>query len=115
MSSKKYRVNIEQTGDSWAAQIVRQVSKHKTHVSAEQTGFADQAEAQTWADGKLAEFIATQQTANTRQAEQRKESEEVKLQRSTRRAEKTEAAKLAQQQEQLDEELVDDSPLTSND
>ena len=104
MNSKKYHTNIEKTGDNWTAQVVRQVSKLKTHVSKQQDGFTDEAKAQTWADKALSEFVNTQQQANNRQGMQRKESEEIKRQRSERRAEKTEAAKVAKEEAPEDED-----------
>ena len=115
MSSKKYRINIEQSGETWTAQIVRQVSKLKMHVSKEQCGFADESDAQIWADSALTEYIGTQKKANARQAAQRKQSEEIKRERSSRRAEKTKAAKEAQKQAELDQAMVEnDTPSTSD-
>jgi len=94
MSSKKYHINVEQTDGRWTAQIVRQVSKQKTHISKQRDGFENQADAQLWANKALADFVNTQKLANVRQAEQRKESDEIKRQRSARRARKTAAERL---------------------
>jgi len=93
MSGKKYFTQIEQIDTHWTAQVVRRLSKHKTHVSKQQKGFASEADANSWAEAALKEFINTQQNANVRQGDQRKETEEMKRQRSARRAEKTEDAK----------------------
>lgn len=93
MNNKKYSSNIEQVGESWTAQIVRQVSKQKVHVSTQKDGFANEAKAQAWAAAKLEEFISTQKQANSRQGEQRRENEEMKRLRSERRSEKTKLTK----------------------
>lgn len=94
-SNKKYQRIIVQRGDTWTAQIVRQVSSKKTHVSKEQCDFTSEQEAMDWGEAALAEFTATQSSSNRRHAEQRKKNEELKRQRSSRRADKTAAAKEA--------------------
>lgn len=93
MSSKKYRSEIEQHGDSWTARITRQVTSRKSITSKQQDGFNTEPEAQAWVDATLPEFISTQQNANTRHDSSRKEQQEIKRQRSSRRAEKTESVK----------------------
>jgi len=93
MSSKKYQSEILQEGDNWTARITRQVTSRKSLISKQQDGFNSEAEASVWAAAALADFISTQKSANTRQTASRKNLEEVKRQRSSRRAEKTEAAK----------------------
>ncbi len=103
MSSKKYHTHVEQNGDHWTAQIVRQVTKHKTHVSKQQGDFSSEADANAWAEDALGEFVNKQQQANARQGSQRKETEEIRRQRSERRAEKTEIAKLNKEKEREQE------------
>lgn len=108
MTSKKYQINVEQTGELWTAQITRQVTSVKVHVSKEQADFKTQEQAQEWAEQALTEFVSTQQTANQRQGGSRKEAEETKRLRSARRADKTEAAKLAKE-DALNAEAMDEN------
>lgn len=108
MASKKYQTQVVQSNDTWTAQITRQVTSLKVHVSKEQADFKTQAQAQQWADEAIKEFISTQQSANQRQGSSRKESEETKRLRSARRAEKTEAAKVAKEAA-LNTEAMDDT------
>lgn len=89
MSSKKYQSEILQDGDSWTARITRQVTSRKSLVSKQQEAFTSEAEAQAWVETNMAEFISTQKNANSRQGSSRKDQQEIKLQRSSRRAEKT--------------------------
>ena len=91
--SKKYAVSVEQHEDAWKAQILRQVTSRKTAVSKQQDGFASREEAEQWGAEQLAEFTKVQSGSNVRHGEQRKTSSETKLQRSSRRAEKTALAK----------------------
>jgi hypothetical protein len=98
MASKKYQINVVQSNDTWTAQITRQVTSLKVHVSKEQSDFKTESEATAWADEALTEFVNTQKSANQRKGSSRKESEEVKRQRSARRSEKTEAVKLAKEE-----------------
>jgi len=102
MSSKKYQSEVLEENGQWLARINRRLSSRKSKVSKEQGGFSTEAEAQAWADETLTEFINTQQTANSRQGESRKQNDEVKRQRSNRRSEKTELAKQAKEQDALD-------------
>ena len=96
-ASSKYQSKLTQNGDIWHAQITRQVTSKKVHISKEQGGFQSEVEAQKWADENLAEFIGTQKTANQRQSDSRKLNEETKRLRSERRAIKTEEEKLAKE------------------
>lgn len=91
--SKKYAVSVEQHEDAWKAQILRQVTSRKTAVSKQQDGFASREEAEQWGTEQLQEFTKVQSGSNVRQGEARKTSTETKLQRSSRRAEKTALAK----------------------
>ncbi|MFT4634398.1 MAG: hypothetical protein ACI854_001098 [Arenicella sp.] len=106
MSSKKYQSEVLQDGDDWVARITRQVTSVKSLVSKQQDGFANQAEAQAWVETNMAEFINTQKSANSRQGGSRKDQEEVRRLRSSRRAEKTETAKNAKK----DAELAEQTP-----
>ena len=108
MASNKYQIQVEQSGDTWTAKITRQVTSRKVHVSKEQSDFKTEVEATEWADEALKEFVNTQKSANQRQGSSRKEFEEIKRQRSARRAEKTEAEKLAKE-EALNAEAMEDS------
>jgi len=93
MSSKKYQSEVLQDDDNWTARITRQVTSRKSIVSKQKEGFASEGDAQAWVEITMAEFISTQKKANSRQGSSRKEQEEIKRQRSSRRAEKTEIAK----------------------
>lgn len=108
MTSKKYQINVVQNNDTWTAQITRQITSRKVHVSKEQGDFKSESEANDWANSALKEFVSTQKTANQRQGSSRKETEETKRLRSARRAEKTEATKLAKE-EAMNAEAMDDS------
>lgn len=94
-TSKKYQAKVLREKNTWTAQITRQVSSNKIHVSKMQTDFETQEQAQQWADISLAKFINTQKTANMRQGDVRKQTEETRRQRSARRADKTAVEKLA--------------------
>jgi hypothetical protein len=109
--NKKYSANIETNGNTWTAQITRQITSRKTHVSKEQDGFASEQEAQEWAELQLAEFTKTQDTNNQRHSAQRKTNEEGRLQRSSRRAEKTLEAKnkKAEEERELAAQLEQDT------
>jgi len=93
MSSKKYQSKVSQEGGTWVAYITRQITSRKSIVSKKQDGFSSEAEAQTWVDSNLSEFINTQKKANSRQGTHRKDQDEIKRQRSSRRAQKTDFAK----------------------
>ena len=99
--NRKYDSKIEPSGTTWKAQIIRHITSKKTVVSKQQDGFSDQASAQQWAEQQLLEFTATLSTSNERHGQARKQTEEQRRQRSNRRAEKTDKAKL----EKLDREL----------
>jgi len=91
--NKKYSFKIEQHGSTWKAQIVRQATTKRTVLSKEQKGFASKTEATNWAELQLQEFTTTLDKSNQRHSEQRKHSQQVRLERSARRAEKTQQAK----------------------
>lgn len=90
---KKYSFTVEQHDDTWRAKIVRQVTSKKTVVSKMQEGFSSEADANDWAEKQLAEFTSTLSASNKRHSEQRKSDSQNRLQRSARRAEKTQSAK----------------------
>ncbi|MGK0376052.1 MAG: hypothetical protein ACJA2E_002541 [Arenicella sp.] len=104
MSSKKYQSEVLQEGDSWTARITRQITSRKSLVSKQQDGLASEAEANAWVETNMAEFISTQKSANSRQGGSRKDQEEIKRQRSSRRAEKTEVTKQAKKDAALTEQ-----------
>ena len=93
MSSKKYQSDVVQDGAQWTARITRQITSRKSIISKQQEGFSNEAEAVAWAETNLTDFISTQKNANSRQGSSRKDQQEVKRLRSSRRAEKTETAK----------------------
>lgn len=107
MSSKKYQSEVLQDGDSWTARITRQVTSRKSLVSKQQEGLASEAEAKAWVETNMAEFISTQKNANARQGDNRKEHEEIKRQRSSRRAEKTGIAKREKEKAELEKQSSD--------
>jgi len=92
-SKKKYQINIEKNKQNWVAQITRQVTSRKKIVTKQKEGFSTETEAQSWAEQTLAEFIQTQQKTNERQGANRRANENIKSDRSSRRAEKALAAK----------------------
>lgn len=110
MSSKKYQSEVIEQNGQWLARINRRLSSRTSKVSKEQGGFSSESDAQAWADDALSEFINTQQTANSRQGENRKLNNEIKQQRSSRRSEKTELAKQAKEQTALDNQNCDSEP-----
>lgn len=91
--SRKYAYNLVEEGSLWNAEITRQVSSKKTVVSKLKEGFKSESEAQDWAEQELLEFATTLGKSNQRHGEQRKHLEEVRRQRSNRRADKTLQAK----------------------
>jgi hypothetical protein len=101
MSSNKYQSEVVQDGDNWTARITRQITSRKSHVSKQQEGLASESEANAWVETNMAEFISIQKSANTRQGGNRKEQEEIKRQRSARRAEKTEITKRDKKESEL--------------
>ena len=70
---KKYTSQITQDGDSWKAEIIRQVTSRRTMVSKSQDGFASEAEAQIWAESELKMFMKKLSEHNKRHSEVRKE------------------------------------------
>ena len=91
--SRKYDYKIEQSDDTWSVQIIRKASKKNSVVSKEQGGFTNVKEAKAWAEEQLLEFSSTMAKSNQRHGEQRKENDEIKRQRSHRRAKKTQKRK----------------------
>ena len=53
---KKYSVQIVQNDNTWTAKIVRKVTTKRTKITKKQTGFASEAEANTWAETELKGF-----------------------------------------------------------
>lgn len=110
MSSKKYQGEVLEENGQWIARINRRLSSTTSKVSKQQSGFANETEAQAWADKELSEFVNTQKSANSRQGEQRKLNNEVKRQRSSRRSKKTELAKQSKEQAAVDNQSSDAEP-----
>jgi len=91
--NKKYSYNLEKKDQNWSAQIIRRASKNKTVVSKQQDDFNNENDAKTWAEEQLILFSSTMAISNQRHGEQRKANEEIKRERSQRRADKTQKAK----------------------
>ncbi len=102
--SKKYSLHISKVDDLWQAQITRQVTSKKQHVSKQKSDFTSEAQAQEWGQKELAEFSSTLNASNQRHTKQRNNNMEARRQRSTRRADKTAQAKLALANESSDAE-----------
>ena len=73
---KKYSYQITQQDNEWCAEILRQVSYKKTVVSKRQENFKTEADAQTWAEKELEQFLQQQVERNKRKAEKRTQREE---------------------------------------
>ncbi len=58
-AAKKYTSHVEQDSASglWSAQIMRRATSKRTVVSKAQDGFANEAEANVWAETALKEFL----------------------------------------------------------
>ena len=70
-ASSKYAIKIVQEESVWTADITRRVSRKEVVVSATQSGFASEAEAQAWADNELKGFVENQNARNKRRNEKR--------------------------------------------
>ena len=70
-ASSKYAIKIVQEESAWTADITRRVSRKEVVVSATQSGFANEAEAQTWAESELKSFVENQSARNQRRNEKR--------------------------------------------
>ena len=92
-TGKKYDYVIEQQDSQWAAKITRKASSTKTVITQQKDGFKTEEEAQDWAAQCLKELTETLRKSNLRHTEQRKNNDEIRRQRSSRRATKTEQAK----------------------
>ncbi|MCB1735597.1 MAG: DUF3622 domain-containing protein [Gammaproteobacteria bacterium] len=57
-STPKFTIRIVPTDDTWRAEIVRRVTAKRHHVSKAQDNFRSEAEAQSWADAELKNFLA---------------------------------------------------------
>ncbi|MDH5184965.1 MAG: DUF3622 domain-containing protein, partial [Gammaproteobacteria bacterium] len=55
--SKKYSCRISQDGTNWSAEIIRRASAKKSIVTKKQDGFATEAEAQTWGETEVSNFL----------------------------------------------------------
>jgi aminoglycoside phosphotransferase len=73
MSNKKYDFKVikeEVDGASvWTAQILRRVTSSKQTVSKAQAGFATEAEALTWAQATLQEFLVLEKSKQKKSAD----------------------------------------------
>lgn len=58
-----YRLAEDTTGaaSGWTAEIVRRVTAKREAVSKQQSGFATEADARTWAEAELAVFLKLQE------------------------------------------------------
>ena len=75
------------------AKVTRKVSSKKRITTDKRDGFESESDATEWAQSVLAKLISKQRQSNTAQLQKRKENQQIKLQRSARRASKTEQAK----------------------
>ena len=91
--SKKYNTHVFQDGDTWSAQITRQVTSRKRAVSKQQDGFTQEAEAQEWAESELQKYVSAQQARNVKHATHRAESEQRQRDRADRLRAAAEARK----------------------
>jgi len=107
-TNKKYDFIIEQAQSLWVAKITRKITSKKTVVTKQKDDFTSEEQAKEWAKTTLEELTQTLKTSNSRHGAQRKNIEEIRRQRSNRRAEKTELAK-AQKAKELAEQEQDDS------
>ncbi|MFT5573770.1 MAG: hypothetical protein ACI9FR_002705 [Cryomorphaceae bacterium] len=116
-SNKKYEYELKQTGDTWSAKVTRKINSRKRATTMQKDGFKSEAEATSWSEQSLVELTTKQKSSNLNSGQKRKDTEEMKRQRSARRAEKTElakeeAAKLAEADDQQiaehEEKLSDD-------
>lgn len=57
MASKKYDFLITQNDTGWVVEILRRVTSKKTVVSKTQDGFDSEAEAQTWGENEVKDFL----------------------------------------------------------
>jgi len=65
---KKFDFCIEQTNDTWTAQIVRRKTARETIVSKSQDGFATEAAAIEWAQTELVSFLENLKKRNQRRS-----------------------------------------------
>ena len=70
-ASSKYAIKIVQEESVWTADITRRVSRKEVVVSKSQSGFADEKEAQAWADAELKVFVENQGKRNKLRNEKR--------------------------------------------
>lgn len=70
-SENKYGIRIVQEENIWTADITRRASRKELIVSKSQSGFASEAEAQSWADEELKAFVENQGERNKRHNEKR--------------------------------------------
>lgn len=99
-TNKKYDFIIEEKKSLWTAKITRKVTSKKTTVTKQQDDFKTAEEATQWAEQTLLELSETLKKSNARHGAQRKNIEEVRRDRSNRRAEKTAEVKAEKAKEE---------------
>lgn len=65
---KKYDFRVEQAGDVWTVDIIRQVTSKKTTVSKSQSGFTTESEAKEWGERELEIFLQKLSERNKRRS-----------------------------------------------
>jgi hypothetical protein len=93
-SNKKYEYELKQTGDTWSAKVTRKINSRKRATTMQKDGFKSEADATSWSEQSLLELTTKQKSSNLNSGQKRKDTQEMKRQRSARRAEKTELAKM---------------------
>lgn len=89
MAKGKYTYRIQQSGESWVAEITRRASARKTVVSKRQDGFATESEAEQWAKQELAAFLTTlAESHKNKAAKKAQAAERIKEKREDAEAQK---------------------------
>ena len=114
-TNKKYDFIIEESKSLWSAKITRKVTSKKTTVTKQQDGFKTSEEATKWAEETLIELSNTLKKSNERHVAQRKNLEDIRRQRSNRRAEKTELAKAKKAEEEAQKNEGLETDIESDD
>lgn len=70
-TGNKYAIKIVQEDSVWTADITRRVSRKEVIVSKTKSGFANEAEAQAWAETELKGFVENQGKRNKLRNEKR--------------------------------------------
>lgn len=69
--NQKYSYMVQEQQGTWEALILRQASYKTTVISKQQSGFASEEEATSWAEDALQSFMQQQVERNQRKADKR--------------------------------------------